>query len=672
MESLPKPSIDTGSGLERVAAILQGVESNYDTDLFQPLLEAAADAASKRYGASEGDDISLRVIADHIRAIGFLLADGVIPKSEGRGYVLRRLLRRAVRHGMRLGFEEPFLSPLLPVLGGVLGSAYPELGRVESASRATVEAEESKFFSTLAAGSRQMQDAIEAAKSSGSSVLPGDAVFRLYDTFGLPVEIIEEIAEEEQMTLDLPGFEQALEEQRQRSRVAGGGSVTGLAGLRAVLGDGELDSRFVGYDQLRLDGIECLRLLRLGEEGAVEQTDRLELGEQGLLITAQTPFYAESGGQVADRGEVTGPNGRAAVTDVQKDPAGLIVHTIEVADGTIVAGDALDLHVDEQLRRSTERHHTATHLLHAALRSTLGEGVRQAGSLVHPERLRFDFTYGGPVAAEDLQTIGGLVNEWVQRAVAVEISEQSYDQALERGAMALFGEKYGDRVRTVEVPGFSLELCGGCHVRNTGAIGPFVVTQERGVASGVRRIEALSGGAAEQHFEHQRALLQGVENALGVSAERAAKEIEQLKTQLKDKERELSALRMKLLSGGASGDDAEETEVAGVRMLVREVPPAPANELRNMADVLRGRLGSGVVVLGARGEGSVSLVAAVTDDLKGRLNAGQLARSMGDAVGGSGGGRPDFAQAGGKDPSRLDEAFRVAREQVGAQLEGGA
>jgi alanyl-tRNA synthetase len=668
---LPKPSIDTGSGLERVAAALQGVESNYDTDLFQPLIRATAEASGAAYGAGEESDVAMRVIADHVRAVAFLLADGVIPSNEGRGYVLRRILRRAVRHGMQLGFEEPFLGDLLPTLESVMGASYPELASTRDASAATIEAEERKFLTTVASGARQVQDAIEETRrAGGGTVLPGPLVFRLYDTHGLPLELIREIAEEERFTLDDAGFERELSEQRARSRSATSGKQRQMTGLRAaLLGDGEPKAtRFEGYDRLRLEGARLLRAARLEAAGdEAVRVDRLAAGERGVAVLDRTAFYAESGGQVSDVGSVVGPAGAARVEDVQKDPSGVTLHWVSVESGELRIGDELRLEVDAELREPTERHHTATHLLHAALRRHLGAGVRQAGSLVHPERLRFDFTHPEGLDEATRGAIEDTVGDWVRRAVPVRIEQRPYAEAVAAGAMALFGEKYGDVVRTVDVPGISLELCGGCHVENTGEIGSFVILQERGIASGVRRIEALAGAAADRYRREQERWLYALEEQLGVSGERAAAELAALKERLRETERELSQVRMKLLAGGGGGNGAREegeAEVAGIKILLKEVPPAPAGELRTLADVLRGRLGSGVVVLGTRETDKVSLIAAVTEDLKGRIHAGQIARSMGDAVGGSGGGRPDFAQAGGKSPDKLGAAFQAAREAV--------
>ncbi len=680
---LPKPSIDTGAGLERVAAVMAGVDSNYDTDLFRPILEGAAELAGIRYGADAGHDVSMRVVADHLRAVAFLLADGVIPSNEGRGYVLRRLLRRAVRHGMRLGFEEPFLCRLLPLVDEAMAGAYGELAATRAASESTVRTEEEKFLATVAVGSRQVQEAIEAAKREGSGAVSGPVVFRLYDTYGLPIQLIREIAEEERFGLDEPGFESALAEQRERSRAATGALKKWKLELQESLAkelEGHAATRFEGYEKLSIEGVQVLaaRGLHATPEAAEKaaaagwgESAGIGAGEVGLVVTDRTVFYAESGGQVGDRGEMRWPGGKAAVRDTQKDRSGRVLHEVEVLEGALRQPfPSMELFVFPEHRLPTQRNHTATHLLHAALREVLGAGVRQAGSLVSPDHLRFDFTYGKPMTAGERERVERRVDEWVLRAVDTRITpERDYREAVAAGAMALFGEKYGDRVRTVEVPGFSLELCGGCHVRNTGEIGPFLVRHERGVASGVRRIEALTGEAAIDYLRRRDAQLAEVEQELGAEPGRAAAEAEALRRAVRERDQELAKLRLQLAAGGPAAD-AGERMVAGIRVLVREVPPAPAAELRNLADLLRDKLGSGVVVIGTREEGKVALVVTVSEDLRPRVPAGRLVREIAALVGGSGGGRDDFAQAGGKHPERLGDALGRVPDLV-AGLAGG-
>ena len=659
--ALPNPSIDTGAGLERVAAVLQGVGSNYDTDLFGPILRAVAAKAGREYGRDPDADVSLRVIADHLRAVGFLLADGVLPSNEGRGYVLRRILRRASRHGMKLGFEEPFMAPLLPSLEEAFAGHYPELKAAREPSSATVTAEETRFLQTVAVGAGKVQQAIEEARDRGTSVLDGEATFRLYDTFGLPIETVREIAEEEQFGIDEVGFEAALAEQRERSRAVKTGSAR-ISATFSISARGAVvrGTKFVGYSDLEAEA----RAVAIASGDAEPAR---QVSDAGLVVFDRTPFYAEAGGQVGDVGKVMWAGGEAQVLDTQRTRKGTF-HSVEVTEGALEVGAEVDLQVDRERRESAQRHHTATHLLHAALRQHLGPGVRQAGSLVHPDRLRFDFTHGAPLTEAQQEAIEDTVNEWVRRAVPVGIAERSYEEAVAAGAMALFGEKYGDRVRTVEVPGFSLELCGGCHVGNTGEIGPVTLVGERGVAAGVRRIEALAGDRAERLHRDRAHLLATLESEIGASGEQAATEVRALKERLREVERELSKLRLGLLAGdGKPGRgqsaDGDTRSIRGVDVVLREVPASNVGELRSLADVLRSRLGSGVVVLGARDEGKVKLVASVTQDLQDRVDAAAVARAMGSAISGSGGGRRDFAQAGGRAEDLLP-AFAAAERHI--------
>ena len=659
--ALPNPSIDTGAGLERVAAVLQGVGSNYDTDLFGPILRAVAAKAGREYGRDPDADVSLRVIADHLRAVGFLLADGVLPSNESRGYVLRRILRRASRHGMKLGFEEPFMAPLLPSLEEAFAGHYPELKAAREPSSATVTAEETRFLQTVAVGAGKVQQAIEEARDRGTSVLDGEATFRLYDTFGLPIETVREIAEEEQFGIDEVGFEAALAEQRERSRAVKTGSAR-ISATFSISARGAVvrGTKFVGYSDLEAEARAVAIASGDGEPAR-------QVSDAGLVVFDRTPFYAEAGGQVGDVGKVMWAGGEAQVLDTQRTRKGTF-HSVEVTEGALEVGAEVDLQVDRERRESAQRHHTATHLLHAALRQHLGPGVRQAGSLVHPDRLRFDFTHGAPLTEAQQEAIEDTVNEWVRRAVPVGIAERSYEEAVAAGAMALFGEKYGDRVRTVEVPGFSLELCGGCHVGNTGEIGPVTLVGERGVAAGVRRIEALAGDRAERLHRDRAHLLATLESEIGASGEQAATEVRALKERLREVERELSKLRLGLLAGdGKPGRgqsaDGDTRSIRGVDVVLREVPASNVGELRSLADVLRSRLGSGVVVLGARDEGKVKLVASVTQDLQDRVDAAAVARAMGSAISGSGGGRRDFAQAGGRAEDLLP-AFAAAERHI--------
>ena len=669
---LPNPSIDTGAGLERVASVLQGVESNYDTDLFQGVLRAAGSLASSDYGRDPQTDVSLRVIADHLRATAFLLADGIIPGPEGKGYVLRRLLRRAVRHGMRIGLEEPFLHRLVSVLEETMGSHYTELGKTLKATEATVLEEEEKYLRTRAMGGRRVQEAIDRTRAAGRSQLSGEEIFKLYDTYGQEMDTVREIAEEEQLGIDEAGFEALLAGRRETSRAATSAMQKRLAGLRDVLTvdstDEAQETLFEGYDASQSPQSRVLRLAAI-EDGEAAAVDSLAAGRRGAVVLDRTTFYAESGGQVGDQGVLSWDGGQARVADTQKDTSGIIFHFLDVENGALEVGATIRPRVDVDRRRATERNHTATHILHAALHQVVGKGARQAGSLVAPDRLRFDFTHNKPLTAEELARIEALSNIWIRNAVATDIRWREYQEAIAAGAMALFGEKYGDRVRTVEVPGFSLELCGGCHVRNSGEIGLVLITSERGVASGIRRIEALTGEVALDLVHRRGQLLADIERHLSVPAERAGDEVSALRGKVKQLERELAQLRVKMVSGEASTQ--QEIEVSGIKVVAREVPQAPTNELRNLADALRDKLGSGVVVLASRDGDKVTLIATVSKDLTGRLRAGHLVKSLAAIVGGRGGGRPDFAQAGGREPEKLPQLLAAVPDVIGEQLSAG-
>ena len=666
-QPLARPSIDTGAGLERLAAVLQGVASNYDSDLFQPILAAAAERAGRRYGQDANADVSLRVIADHLRAVSFLLADGVIPSSDGRGYVLRRLLRRAVRHGLRLGFEEPFLHRLVPVLEGVLGQDYQELGATRQATETTVLAEEEKYLQTRATGARHIQAAIDRARAAGERTLGGAALFDLYETYGQELDSVREIAEEEGLAVDAEGFAAERDRHRAQARVVTESLQKKKASLRQALArGGELgETAFEGYDALRLEGVAICRLARESAAGA-EAADALDAGERGVVVLDRTVFYAESGGQVGDRGWIRAAGGaRVRVLDTQKDTVGTIFHQVEVESGRLAQDESVTLEVDAARRKAIERNHSATHLLHAALRKELGDGVRQAGSWVAPERLRFDFTHGRPLTPQSLEAVEDRVNAEIRRATATVITSRGREEALALGAIALFGEKYGDRVRTVEIPGVSLELCGGCHVRSTGEIALLLITGERGSASGVRRIEAVTGEAALALVRARSACLAEVAAALSSVPERAAAGAVALKQRVRQLEKELATLRMKLLAGEVSAAKSEPQDIGGIMVLARAVPAAPIAELRSMADRLRDQLGSGLVVLASRtGADKASLIVTVSKDLVCRVRAGDLVQRLAPIIDGRGGGRPDFAQAGGKAPEKITELLAAVPEAV--------
>ena len=674
---LPAASIDTGMGLERIVAVLQGKVSNYDTDLFAPLLHAIGDRTGRLYGphtspASPGpDDVSMRVVADHLRAMTFLIADGVMPSNEWRGYVLRKIMRRAMRHGKKLGMTGPFLHQLVDVLVADMGAAYPELPASRDTIVQVVHTEEERFDAVLTDGLPRLESALAAAGSAG--VLPGPEVFRLYDTYGLPLDFIEDMAGERAVAVDAAGFEHALESQRTRSRAKSQFKTAGLPPFVISTAPGRDDlarvpDDFVGYDTTRVE----TRVVQLFHEDG-GQTDKLDTGQLGYLVLSQTPFYLESGGQVSDSGRVISDDGlEARVDDVTRPvPSWPRLHLVEVTRGALEVGRRMTAEVAQARRDAVRRNHTATHLLHAALRERLGTHVKQAGSLVAPDRLRFDFAHGGPIDRDELDWIERQVNAHIYANDRVRTDVRSTREAIDAGAMALFGEKYGESVRVVSVPGVSMELCGGTHCRATGDIGLFAITQETGVAAGVRRIEAITGAAGVAHVQSQRAALNAMLGALGVPWPQAVETIERLHGETRRLARELDRLRMQAELGtrsGAAGDDA--VDVGDARLIARRVSGLEKGSLRGLADSLRDRLGRGVVVLASEHDGKVALVVSVSKDLVDRVHAGKVVKAIAPIVGGGGGGRPDFAQAGGRQPARIDALLAESRTVVRKMLVG--
>jgi alanyl-tRNA synthetase len=655
---LPAPSVDTGMGLERIAAVLQGKRGNYETDLFLPLIEAVAHRAGTRWGADESSDFSLRVIADHARALCFLVADGVVPANDRRGYVLRRLLRRAIRHGRRLGLDGPFLHEVTPWVVDRMGEAYPELVSAREAIVEIGRREESRFAETLSAGLGLLEQALAQLRPAGAAglVLPGDELFRLHDTYGFPLDLARDIAAERGVALDEEGFEREMARQRSRARASWRGEARAQeSGAHVEIARRHATS-FEGYGCTRLDGAEILALLDAGGR----PVDALVAGQRGDAVLAATPFYAEAGGQVADTGVLCGPEGRASVSDVQRPAGGPSLHRLLVETGRLAVGQAVAAEVDEARRSAVRRNHTATHLLHAALREVVGTHVKQAGSLVAPERLRFDFSHFAPVTDRALADVESLINAKVLEDLAVETAQMDLDEALQQGAMALFGEKYGERVRVVRIGEFSLELCGGTHCERSGQVGLVKLVQERGIASGTRRVEAVSGAVSLDRFREEHAIVRSLEEQLSVPRERLVGEIERRLGELRAIQRDLEARRLGLLRERLAARADHPRVVGDVRVLIERVDDVEPAELRSLADDLRRRLRSGVVVLGRAEAEKVSLLVAVTDDLKHRLPAGDLVRELGRLVGGGGGGRPDLAEAGGKDPARLDEALQAA------------
>jgi alanyl-tRNA synthetase len=682
---LPAPSIDTGMGLERATAVLQGVLSNYDTDLFTPLLAALGDLARVRYGGTMSPgDISMRVVADHTRAMTFLIGDGVVPSNEWRGYVLRKIMRRAMRHGKRLGMTEPFLFKLVDVLAREMGAAYGELQRQRAYIEQLIRSEEERFESVLVSGLPRLEDVLERAAASLRGVVPGDEAFRLYDTYGVPRDFIEDLASERHLALDLEGFERAMEGQREKARAQ---STFGGAKAESLVLPPEAADRlraagdhFEGYATTRVAGVPIVAVL--DERGQV--VPELGEGDTGYLALARTPFYAESGGQVSDSGRIFTESGSGnatleAIARLASDQARL--HRVRVTAGVLRERDLVTAEVDRELRDATRRNHTGTHLLHAALRRVLGRHVKQAGSLVAPDRLRFDFLHFAAVSRDDLDQIERLVNEQIYLNTPVETEVRATEEAIAAGAMALFGEKYGDRVRVVSVPGFSLELCGGTHCRSTGDIGLLTIVQEGGIAAGTRRIEALTGAAAVRHHQQQRRVLAGILQTLNTPADQAVEVIEHLEAEVKRLGRENSQLKVKLAMGRSALEEAGSTDTAkvglrpaeesigGAKVHVERVDGLDKASLRSLADSHRDRLKSGVVVLASADAGKVVIVVSVTKDLTSRVHAGEIVKLIAPIVGGGGGGRPDFAEAGGRNPEKIGELLDESRRLLRRALE---
>ncbi len=663
---LPAPSIDTGMGLERITAVMQGVESNYDTDLFTPLLTRVGEIAGVRYGQSDRTDISMRVVADHIRATTFLIGDGVIPSNEWRGYVLRKIMRRAMRHGKHLGLTEPFMHTLVAVLDREMGDAYPELRTNRAAIERSILAEENRFEAVLNDGLPRLEGEIAKVLGTKSKVLAGDTAFRLYDTFGVPYDFIEDTAATQGVTIDREGFERAMAGQRDKAR-AGSTFGGGKKGDDFTVDEAQLagvGDQFEGYTSVREAGVPIVALF----DEHRQPVEALPFGEVGYVALGRTPFYLEAGGQVSDSGRIfSEASGASATVDglVRIRPGLPRAHRVRVDAGSLRVRDIVTAEVDAAVRDATRRNHTATHLLHAALRQVLGSHVKQAGSLVSPDRLRFDFVHFQPVRQEELDRIESIVNEQIYRNTPVSTEVRSTQEAMAAGAMALFGEKYGDKVRVVSVPGFSMELCGGTHVRATGDIGFFAITFESGVAAGVRRIEAVTGGGAVQAAQHQRATLSALLDALHTPADLSVGAVQKLQAEHKQLLREVSQLKTKVAMGGSGAADADETlDIAGVKLARRQVSDLDKEALRALADSLKAKIKSGVVVLASTRDGKVQIVVAVTADLIGRVKAGQIVKEIAPVVGGGGGGRADFAEAGGKHPDKIEDMFRAAESVV--------
>ncbi|QKX17710.1 alanine--tRNA ligase [Microbulbifer sp. YPW1] len=655
LHPLPKPSVDTGMGLERIAAVMQGVHSNYEIDLFQALLKAAGEVV----GCTDTEEKSLRVIADHIRSCSFLIADGVMPSNEGRGFVLRRIIRRAVRHGHKLGHQEIFFHKLVAALVEQMGEAYPELREKQSIIEGALRKEEEQFAKTLDKGLALLDDALESLE--GTEV-PGELVFTLHDTYGFPTDLTQDIARERGLTLDMAGYEEAMNAQRERARAAG-------KFKQDYSGNIELEgtTEFLGYDNTDAAG----KVLAIIKDG--EQVDRLEEGESGAIVLDRTPFYAESGGQVGDSGYLQAGDTRFEVSDCTK-LGGHHLHQGKLLAGSIALGDQVVAEVAGDVRQSTALNHSATHLLHAALRKVLGEHVTQKGSLVDSERLRFDFSHPEAVTAKQLRAIEALVNNQIRANTAVETEETDIETAKAKGAMALFGEKYGDTVRVLsmgersDAGTFSVELCGGTHVARTGDIGLLRIVGESGIASGQRRIEAVTGAHALAMFDQAQQRLDHASALLKARPENLGDKVEQLLASNRKLEKELAQLKTRLASGAGGDLTSQAVEVDGVKVLAASIDGADPKSLRDLADQMKNKLGSGIVLLAAPGEEKVALIAAVTKDLTGRLAAGDLMRFAAGELGGKGGGRPDMAQGGGTDLQALPGVLKSVPEWVKSNI----
>jgi alanyl-tRNA synthetase len=661
LKPLPAPSIDTGMGLERITAVIQGKLSNYDTDLFTPILEAIGGKAGRAYGATLDDpsDVSMRVIADHLRAMTFLIADGVVPSNEWRGYVLRKIMRRAMRHGKKLGFTEPVLHELVDVVVDGMSDAYPELHANRDAVVKVVRSEEDRFDAVLTAGLPRLEEALDRA-AAAAQPMSGEEAFRLYDSLGVPLDFMEDLAGQRQIGIDREGFERAMEGQREKGRAGssfkGADKTLTLAMTPAQeLALAEMGDDFAGYETTTVKGTPVLALF----DAQGTWVEELGAGATGYAAIGRTPFYIEAGGQVADTGRLVGADGTAARVERTIRQAGgrPRLHLLHVEQGRLRPGQIVTAEVAVEARDATRRNHTATHLLHASLRQVLGGHVKQAGSLVAPERLRFDFVHFAALTREQLDRVEAIVNGQIVRNTTVRTEVRSTEEAIAGGAMALFGEKYGDRVRVVSVPDFSVELCGGTHVRATGDIGAFLVTEETGVAAGVRRIEAVTGTAAITRIQEQRAVLETVLRTLNTTPAQAAEAVQRLQADGRRLTREVEQLRMKMALSGTSGAPAGDAPlvVSGIKVAAQRADGLDKGGLRGLSDSLRDRLGSGVVVLASEADGKVTVVVAVTRDLTTRIQAGRIVRELAPIVGGGGGGRPDFAEAGGRDASKIGD-----------------
>ncbi|GAB3050497.1 alanine--tRNA ligase [Virgibacillus ainsalahensis] len=655
---LPKKNIDTGMGLERIVSVIQDVPTNFETDLFMPIIRKTEALATEQYGKNKEIDTAFKVIADHIRTVSFAVGDGAVPSNEGRGYVLRRLLRRAVRFAKEIGINKPFMYELVQTVGEIMKDFYPEVLKQADFIEAIVKGEEERFHETLNDGLEILTSIMEKEKKKGNNVFPGVEVFRLYDTYGFPKELTEEYVDAQGFTIDEEGFHQEMEKQRERARNARQ-KVDSMQVQDGVLGDIEVESEFAGYEMLETE--TAIGALIDGKQ-VVEAADT---DSEVFLFLKETPFYAESGGQVADQGWIYTDNASAYVEDVQKSPKGQHIHKVSVKDGVFHTGDQVKAIVDSRFRTTVIKNHTATHLLHQALKDTLGDHVNQAGSLVMPDRLRFDFSHFSAVSKDELERIEQIVNEKVWNSISLVINHKKIEEAKEMGAMALFGEKYGDIVRVVQIGDYSIELCGGCHVGNTSEIGLFKIVSEGGIGAGTRRIEAVTSKDAYEFLNNKFDLLQRSAQLVKTHEEKLPERIDSLFQEIKALEKENESLRAKMSNLEAASILDRAESINDVQLLAQKVNVKDMNQLRNMVDELKQKLDSGIILLAAENNQKVQLAAGVSKDLIERgLHAGNLIKQAASVCGGGGGGRPDMAQAGGKNPEKIEEALQFAKQYV--------
>ena len=650
---LPNKNIDTGCGLERMACIMQEVDTNFDTDLFMPIIRKTEEISGKKYGETKENDIAFKVIADHIRTVSFAISDGALPSNEGRGYVLRRLIRRAVRYAKNLGIEKPFMASLVGVVGEIMKSYYPQILEQKGLIEKIIQGEEIRFLETLNDGLEILSEEVAKLKAANSTVIPGGVVFKLYDTYGFPVELTEEYAEDDQMTLDIEGFEAEMEKQRERARNARQ-EVESMQVQNEVLTNLKDASTFVGYTQMSAEG----KVIAIIKDG--QKVEQLAVGEEGQVMFSETPFYSESGGQVADLGIWENGQMHAEVSDVKKAPNGQALHQMKIVSGSLKVGDVCHGQINEENRRAITKNHTATHLLHQALKDVLGTHVNQAGSQVTADRLRFDFTHFAAIDETDVEKIENIVNEKIWASLPLHIENMKIADAKAKGAMALFGEKYGEIVRVVQIGDYSLELCGGCHVTNTNIIGLFKIVSESGIGTGVRRIEAVTGAYAYRHMNTYLTLANDLAKQVKSTVRELPTKVQQLQNEIRSLQKANESLTSKLSHMEVANLVHKAVNVDGVSVIAAAVPSVDMNHLRQMVDDLKNQSESVIIVLGCTNENKVNLSVGITKDLVAKgYHAGKLIKEVASVCGGGGGGRPDMAQAGGKNPAALPAAIEA-------------